>query len=84
MTDTDMRKKLNYFGSVLLAYEYIDDFVFGTTENNRPKIEFIYKNLDVIVVYIPTKGFQCYVNHIDIGIFPNYEKFKKYVDKEFK
>ena len=74
-------KKLNYFASVMQAYGYIDDYVFGITENNRDKIEFIYKGLDCRVVYIPTKGFKCYVENEDIGIFPNYEKFKNYVDK---
>lgn len=74
-------EKLNYFGGVMKAYGYIDDYVFGITENNRDKIEFIYNGLDCRVVYIPTKGFKCYVENEDIGIFPNYEKFKNYVDK---
>lgn len=74
-------EKLNYFGGVMKAYGYIDDYIFGITENNRDKMEFIYKGLNCIVVYIPTKGFQCYVENEDIGIFPNYEKFKNYVDK---
>ena len=43
----------------------------------------MYKGLDCRVVYIPTKGFKCYVNNTDIGIFANYEKFKNYVDKTF-
>lgn len=84
MTFKQMQQKLDYFGAIMLAYQYIDDYVFGITANNRPKIEFIYKNLDVLVVYIPTKGFQCYVDHKDIGIFNNYEQFKKYVDKTYK
>lgn len=74
-------EKLNYFGGVMKVYGYIDDYVFGITENNRDKIEFIYKGLDCRVVYIPTKGFKCYVNNKDIGIFSNYEKFKNYADK---
>lgn len=81
MINKEYVKKLNNFGAVMLAYGYIDDYIFGITENNRDKMEFIYKGLNCIVVYIPTKGFKCYVENEDIGIFPNYEKFKNYVDK---
>lgn len=84
MTDKEQREKLNNFAAVMLGWGYIDDYIFGTTKNNRPKVEFTYNNLDCIVVYIPTKGFQCYVDNTDIGIFANYEKFKNYVDKEYK
>lgn len=81
MVNKEHCKKLNYFGYAMFFNKYIDDYIFGITENNRDKIEFIYKGLDCRVVYIPTKGFQCYVNNEDIGIFSNYEKFKNFVDK---
>lgn len=81
MINKEYVKKLNNFGAVMLAYGYIDDYVFGITENNRDKIEFVYNGLDCRVVYIPTKGFQCYVDNKDIGIYSNWSKFKEYVDK---
>lgn len=83
MTDEDIKTRLNYFGGVLLGYGYINDYHFGVTENNRHKIEFILNNHDIIVAYIPTKGFQCYCDYIDIGIFSNWEKFYNYMKENY-